>query len=175
MFPVTGHFFICSFLVRIWLPSNPVLITLSPVQCFVRFFPLQINYGRVRHDFKFQTHPLSLTPSSLSLSPFLLVPCQLDVVVFELFSGKLVKKLDGGHYNMVTCCAVKPNDFEVYTGSSDKGIVVWSGKLHSDEEVCGGGGENNAELLIADVLAQLQVTSISPCSAFIVLTLFSCL
>ena len=137
-FPVTGHFFICSFLVRIWLPSNPVLITLSPVQCFVRFLPLQINYGRVRHDFKFQTHPLSLTPSSLSLSPFLLVPCQLDVIVFELFSGKLVKKLDGGHYNMVTCCAVKPNDFEVYTGSSDKGIVVWSGKLHSDEEVCGG-------------------------------------
>ncbi|XP_019863463.1 PREDICTED: DNA excision repair protein ERCC-8-like isoform X1 [Amphimedon queenslandica] len=84
-----------------------------------------INYGRIPHSFKNQTHHFSLTPPSLSFTPHLLVPSHSDVSIYELFTGKTVSKLKG-HYSSVTSIDVNSNDIEVYTGSTDNTVLIWT-------------------------------------------------
>ena len=77
------------------------------------------------HGLKQQTHLFSLTPHSLTLSPLLCVPVRSEIVLYELFSGKLVKKLRG-HYGVVSSCLVSGRELEVYSGGTDSNILVWS-------------------------------------------------
>ena len=79
-------------------------------------------YGR---PFKNQTHHFTLTPPSLSFTPHLLVPSHSDISIYELFTGRTVSKLKG-HYSSVTCIDVNTNDIEVYTGSTDNTVLIWT-------------------------------------------------
>ena len=85
----------------------------------------QINYGRIPHGFKYQTHMFTLTPHTLTLSPLLCVPVGSDIVMYELFSGKKIKRLRG-HYGSVNCCAVSDRELELYSGGSDSNILLWA-------------------------------------------------
>jgi DNA excision repair protein ERCC-8 len=84
-----------------------------------------INYGKVRHSFKSMTHQFSVTPSSLSFSPLVFVPSHSNIAQYEVFTGKLVKKLEG-HYGKVTSAICSSNNIELYTSSSDGNILTWS-------------------------------------------------
>jgi WD40 repeat protein len=48
-----------------------------------------------------------------------------DVFAYDLFSGRVMKKLIG-HYSGVNCCVFHPRDPELYTGANDHQIFVWS-------------------------------------------------
>ena len=79
----------------------------------------------------------SLTPHTLTLSPLLCIPVGSDIVVYELFSGKKIKKLRG-HYGSVSCCAVSGRELELYSGGSDSNILVWSPPQQVSCGVCMG-------------------------------------
>ena len=84
----------------------------------------------------------SLTPHTLTLSPLLCIPVGSDIVVYELFSGKKIKKLRG-HYGSVSCCAVSGRELELYSGGSDSNILVWSPPQVS----CGSGFDGSDNIL----------------------------
>ena len=83
-----------------------------------------LNYGPMVDHLKTRlTTSLSLLP--LSFTPHLLVPSHSDISIYELFTGRTVSKLKG-HYSSVTCIDVNTNDIEVYTGSTDNTVLVWT-------------------------------------------------
>ncbi|KAH7847185.1 hypothetical protein Vadar_022990 [Vaccinium darrowii] len=66
-------------------------------------------------------------------STLVFVPCMTSVKVFDMWSGKTVQTFRG-HYDHVNCCCYSLQDQELYTGSTDRQILVWSpSKLASDE------------------------------------------
>ncbi|KAI8548578.1 hypothetical protein RHMOL_Rhmol07G0283500 [Rhododendron molle] len=66
-------------------------------------------------------------------STLVFVPCMTSVKVFDVWSGKTVQTFRG-HYEHVNCCCYNLQDQELYTGGSDRQILVWSpSKLTSDE------------------------------------------
>ncbi|PRW58966.1 DNA excision repair ERCC-8-like isoform B [Chlorella sorokiniana] len=48
------------------------------------------------------------------------------VQMFDVQSGRLVRTLGGGHFDTINCCKWNPAAEELYSGSSDSNIVVWS-------------------------------------------------
>ena len=44
---------------------------------------------------------------------------------FDLYSGKLINQLKG-HLDTVNACCWNSNQHELYTGSGDSQIIVWS-------------------------------------------------
>ena len=77
------------------------------------------------HSFKHQTHNFTLTPPTLSLSPLVFVLTHSDIAVYELFTGKLVRKLRG-HYGRVTSVVCTEDDIALYSSSSEGIILVWN-------------------------------------------------
>jgi len=66
-------------------------------------------------------------------STLVFVPCMTSVKVFDMWSGKTVQTFRG-HYDHVNCCCYSLQDQELYTGGTDRQILVWSpSKLASDE------------------------------------------
>ncbi|KAE9458784.1 hypothetical protein C3L33_09307, partial [Rhododendron williamsianum] len=66
-------------------------------------------------------------------STLVFVPCMTSVKVFDVWSGKTVQTFRG-HYDHVNCCCYSLQDQELYTGGTDRQILVWSpSKLTSDE------------------------------------------
>ncbi|KAI9200459.1 hypothetical protein LWI28_008321 [Acer negundo] len=61
------------------------------------------------------------------------VPCMTAVKAFDVWSGK-TRMAFRGHYEYVNCCWFSSQDQELYTGGSDRKILVWSpSRLISDE------------------------------------------
>ncbi|KAK9109740.1 hypothetical protein Sjap_017800 [Stephania japonica] len=53
------------------------------------------------------------------------VPCMTTVKAFNVWSGETFQTFQG-HYEVVNCCWFNPQDQELYTGSNDRQILVWS-------------------------------------------------
>ncbi|KAK9112015.1 hypothetical protein Scep_019534 [Stephania cephalantha] len=53
------------------------------------------------------------------------VPCMTTVKAFNVWSGETFRTFRG-HYEVVNCCWFNPQDQELYTGSNDRQILVWS-------------------------------------------------
>lgn len=58
-------------------------------------------------------------------SSLLFVASSHSIQTYDIWSGRMHSKLVG-HYDNVNCCAFLPEDQELYTGSSDRQILVWS-------------------------------------------------
>lgn len=61
------------------------------------------------------THDLSLV----------FVPCMSSIRAYHLWSGVTFQTLRG-HYESVNCCYINWHDQEIYSGSNDRKILVWS-------------------------------------------------
>ncbi|KAL3684556.1 hypothetical protein R1sor_002578 [Riccia sorocarpa] len=94
-----------------------------------------VNYERMRLSGNRATQ-LGLSPDS----SLLFIPTSTAIKVYNLWTGLLLKTL-GGHYDDVNCCELHPYEQEMYSGSSDRKILVWSPppppQIDEDrEEVC---------------------------------------
>ena len=56
------------------------------------------------------------------------VPSEDSVVVFDSADGKRVKTLNG-HFSNVNCCAFNPTEQELFTGGSDRNILIWEANM----------------------------------------------
>lgn len=66
-------------------------------------------------------------------SSLVFVPCMATVKAYDVWSGKLYRAFRG-HYESVNCCCFSPQDQELYTGSNDRKLLVWSPSNPSMEE-----------------------------------------
>jgi len=53
------------------------------------------------------------------------VPCMASIKAYNLWSGTTFRAFRG-HYELVNCCYYSEQDQELYTGSNDRQILVWS-------------------------------------------------
>lgn len=53
------------------------------------------------------------------------VPCMASIKAYNLWSGMTFRAFRG-HYELVNCCYYSEQDQELYTGSNDRQILVWS-------------------------------------------------
>jgi len=53
------------------------------------------------------------------------VPCMASIKAYNLWSGTTFRTFRG-HYELVNCCYYSEQDQELYTGSNDRQILVWS-------------------------------------------------
>ncbi|XP_020592758.1 DNA excision repair protein ERCC-8-like [Phalaenopsis equestris] len=67
--------------------------------------------------------PLQLAVTNDSSLVF--VPCMSSVKAYHVWSGVTFQTLRG-HYESVNCCYFNWHDQEIYTGSNDRKILVWS-------------------------------------------------
>ncbi|XP_039125945.1 WD repeat-containing protein ATCSA-1-like [Dioscorea cayenensis subsp. rotundata] len=58
-------------------------------------------------------------------SSLVFTPCMATVKAYDVWTGT-VKKTFHGHYESVNCCHFSSLDQELYTGSNDRQILVWS-------------------------------------------------
>lgn len=56
--------------------------------------------------------------------PHLFIPTRSDITMYELFTGKVVKKLKG-HCGRVTECVASRDRFELYSGGADHNLLLW--------------------------------------------------
>ncbi|KAF8717069.1 hypothetical protein HU200_026180 [Digitaria exilis] len=53
------------------------------------------------------------------------VPCMASIKAYNIWSGTTYRTFRG-HYELVNCCYYREQDQELYTGSNDRQILVWS-------------------------------------------------
>ncbi|XP_010909113.1 WD repeat-containing protein ATCSA-1 isoform X2 [Elaeis guineensis] len=58
-------------------------------------------------------------------SSLVFVPCLATVKAYDVRSGMTFRTFRG-HYELVNCCCLSSQDQELYTGSNDRQILVWS-------------------------------------------------
>ncbi|CAO2167111.1 unnamed protein product [Urochloa humidicola] len=62
------------------------------------------------------------------------VPCMASIKAYNLWSGTTFRTFRG-HYELVNCCYYNDQDQELYTGSNDRQILVWSPSTPSFTEM----------------------------------------
>lgn len=76
------------------------------------------------------------------------VPCMASIKAYNLWSGKTFQTFRG-HYELVNCCYYSEQDQELYTGSNDRQILVWSPstpaftKMEDDDKILSAADEDN--------------------------------
>ncbi|XP_031500078.1 WD repeat-containing protein ATCSA-1 [Nymphaea colorata] len=79
-----------------------------------------VNYDALR--FQSKKNVQLAVASDLSL---VFVPCTTSVKAYDIWSGKTFSTFHG-HYESVNCCCFSSADQELYTGSNDRQILLWS-------------------------------------------------
>ncbi|KAF6159767.1 hypothetical protein GIB67_030025 [Kingdonia uniflora] len=79
-----------------------------------------VNYEATRLQ---TSKPIQLAITQDSSLVFL--PCMTAIKAFNVWSGKTFRTFRG-HYESVNCCWFSSQDQELYTGSNDRQILVWS-------------------------------------------------
>ncbi|KAI3972751.1 hypothetical protein MKX01_019409 [Papaver californicum] len=78
-------------------------------------------------------------------SSLVFVPCMTTIKAFDVWSGRTSETFRG-HYENVNCCWFNSQDQEMYTGSNDRQILVWSPpKIRLDEMDEGGNNEQDQD------------------------------
>ncbi|RWR97166.1 DNA excision repair protein ERCC-8 isoform X1 [Cinnamomum micranthum f. kanehirae] len=73
-------------------------------------------------------------------SSIVFVPCKTAVKAFDVWSGR-TSQIFRGHYECVNCCWFNPHDQDLFTGSNDRQILIWSPSNSVVPEVEGDGDE----------------------------------
>ncbi|XP_055345286.1 DNA excision repair protein ERCC-8-like [Paramacrobiotus metropolitanus] len=84
-----------------------------------------VNYGRIPFVFHDVRRRLQIALTSRVRPDLIFVPSDDRVLVFDMFSGEKVATLTG-HFGQVLTCAYHPHFQYVFTGSTDRNILVWA-------------------------------------------------
>ncbi|BBM97539.1 DNA excision repair protein ERCC-8 [Marchantia polymorpha subsp. ruderalis] len=79
-----------------------------------------VNYENTRMQ-RSKATQLAVSPDS----SLLFVPTSTVIRVYNLWTGRVLKTLRG-HYDTVNCCEFHPYAQEMYSGSNDRKILLWS-------------------------------------------------
>lgn len=88
-----------------------------------------VNYGRVDADTSDVCVQMACTDASC-LRDFLFVPSENVLLMYDIYSGEEIRKLRG-HFETINCCQFNAATNEVYTGSKDRNLLIWSPELTS--------------------------------------------
>ncbi|XP_033737189.1 DNA excision repair protein ERCC-8-like [Pecten maximus] len=81
-----------------------------------------VNYGKVNNEWK-KNIDIGITQGC---SPdILFVPNGTNIEMLDIFRGSQIDILRG-HYMRVNCCIIHPHYQELYSGGSDRNILVWT-------------------------------------------------
>uniref|UniRef100_A0A1B6EDT2 Uncharacterized protein n=1 Tax=Clastoptera arizonana TaxID=38151 RepID=A0A1B6EDT2_9HEMI len=86
-----------------------------------------LNYGFIKNSI---AKHVQLDVSRSTNPDLVFVPSEGNILVYEILSGRLVKKLSG-HYDLVTACYYHSRNIELYSAGQDRNLIVW---VHSDDE-----------------------------------------
>ncbi|XP_076308869.1 DNA excision repair protein ERCC-8-like [Tachypleus tridentatus] len=89
-----------------------------------------VNFGKVVND-SCKTVKMAVTQSCDP--PLVFVPSEGRVLVYSLVTGEHFDTLIG-HFNLVNCCALRQPHHELYSGGSDRNILIWIPDC--DQEIC---------------------------------------
>lgn len=105
----------------------------------------QTNYGPSIHNRSPRCVRPCITPLTSCSPPLLFYPSDnRQLLVFDLWSGRLVKSLKG-HFGRVGCVALRPWQEEVYSGGNDSEILCWSPPTDEKQiDLSGVGNEHDA-------------------------------
>lgn len=80
-----------------------------------------VNYGRIYNDSK---KKVEIIATNGCCPDIVFVPSKTNIEVFEIFTGIKIGTLKG-HFSQVNCCAFNSNYQDLYSGGSDRNILVW--------------------------------------------------
>ncbi|KAJ3687434.1 hypothetical protein LUZ61_016598 [Rhynchospora tenuis] len=89
-------------------------------------------------------HIQTSKPIQLAVTPdssLVFVPCMASLKAYDVWSGTTINTYRG-HYESVNCCFFNAQDQELYTGSNDRQILVWSPSIPAATQMetdCKGG------------------------------------
>lgn len=84
-----------------------------------------INYPKVKNKC---SKKLGITVSNFGSRPYLFQPMSNSIAVIDIYGGSLLKHLRG-HYSQVNTCCFHPFFHEMYSGSGDSEVLVWTPPL----------------------------------------------
>eukprot|EP00041_Stephanoeca_diplocostata_P002027 m.22835 g.22835 ORF g.22835 m.22835 type:complete len:422 (-) comp12810_c0_seq1:260-1525(-) len=87
---------------------------------------MMVNYAGIRNTM--QRRRVGLCVSRSSKVSLVYHPCGANIHVYDIHGGTLVRVLRG-HYGRVHQCVFHPTTVEMYSGSNDSEVVVWSPAL----------------------------------------------
>jgi DNA excision repair protein ERCC-8 len=85
----------------------------------------QVNYGRVPLSSAVAETCLQMSCTELCDPNYVFVPSGNNLLMYNIFSGE-IKQTFKGHFDSVNTALYNPMQHEVYTGSKDRNILVWS-------------------------------------------------
>lgn len=84
-----------------------------------------INFGQVRFAFRDLHRHLQISVSSLARPDLIFVPSDDKIFVFDMFSGEKVITLMA-HFGQVLACAYHPNFQYLFSGATDRNLLLWA-------------------------------------------------
>jgi DNA excision repair protein ERCC-8 len=86
-----------------------------------------VNYGKIpiHHSSSDTYHCLQISCTEDCLNNYTLIPSGSNLRMYNIFDGTL-KKTWRGHYESVNCSIYNPILNEIYTGSKDRNILIWT-------------------------------------------------
>ena len=86
---------------------KPLIVQMTMSRNLHLYTPTQINYGRLPNTLGQQRVQFTVTSHTSTLHPIVCLPSSGDIVLVEMLTGKMIKKLQG-HFGSVNCVASHP-------------------------------------------------------------------
>ena len=83
------------------------------------------NYGKIPLNSAVAESSLQMACTDLCVDKYVYVPSNSNLLMYNVLEGSL-KSTYKGHFESVNCCMYNPVLNEVYTGSKDRNILIWT-------------------------------------------------
>jgi len=83
------------------------------------------NYGKVPLNSAVAEASLQISCTDNCLEKYVFVPSNSNLLMYNVHEGSL-KKIFKGHFEAVNCCVYSSGLNEVYSGSKDRNVLIWT-------------------------------------------------
>jgi DNA excision repair protein ERCC-8 len=90
-----------------------------------------VNYGKVNFGSVFQDICIQLSMTDFNGNNFVFVPNGRSLNMYNIFDGTQTNVFKG-HFDAINCCLYHPLLNEIYTGSNDRNLLIWSPEISND-------------------------------------------
>jgi DNA excision repair protein ERCC-8 len=85
-----------------------------------------VNFGKISVGNIIDKVSLQLSTTEFGdYQDYVFLPSNRNASIFHAFSGTLEKSMKG-HFDTINCCLYNPILNEMYSGSKDKNLLIWS-------------------------------------------------